>query len=266
MSEKKIGFIGCGNMAKAIIGGILRKGFGGILNVYDTVSDACKAIAADNVVVKNNADEVILDSDIIFLAVKPQHIAGVFENITADFSQKLFVTILAGVSTEYIRLLAKNNDLKVIRAMPNTPLLVGEGATALCKTDNVSDEEFEYVFNIFSGSGIATKISENKMNEIISINGSSPAYLFLFAMAVQEYARSVDISEDTALKLFAQTLIGSAKMMLESGKTPEELKIMVSSPGGTTLAALGVMEERGFPETIKEAMDACTKRAYELGK
>ena len=266
MSEKKIGFIGCGNMAKAIIGSIQRGSFKGIINVFDMNPDACKPVAADNVFFKENADEIITDSDIIFLAVKPQHIADVFGKITANLSGKLFVTILAGVSTSYIRLLAKKDDLKVVRVMPNTPLLVGEGASALCKTDNVTDEEFEVVFNIFSDSGFAVEITEDKMNEIISINGSSPAYLFLFAQAVCEYAKSVCISEDVALKLFSQTLVGSAKMMMESGKTPEELKIMVSSPGGTTLAALDVFRKNSFTDSVKEAMDACTKRAYELGK
>lgn len=261
-----IGFIGCGNMAQAIIGGILRNKNIPEICVYDVDTEKYKLFNKEYVICLNDMNSVIKKSDYVFLAVKPQHIAGVFEEITADLSGKTVVSILAGVSTEYIRELAKIKDLKVIRIMPNTPLLVGEGASALCCTENVPDAEFNYIFSIFNSSGIAAKITENQMNEIININGSSPAYIFLFTMAVMKYAEQKGINYGTALQLFCQTLIGSAKMMLESGKTPEELKIMVTSPGGTTLAALNVFEDCGFVDIILKAFEACVKRAEELGK
>lgn len=261
----RLGFIGYGNMAGAIIGGVISSGYKEKISVFDTNKDKYQNLP-QNIVGKNTANDVIEESDYIVLAVKPQHITAVFDSITADLSNKIFVTILAGVSTAYIRELAKMPNLKVVRAMPNTPLLVGKGATALCKTDNVTVDEFEFAKILFSNSGVAIELSEDKMNSVIAINGSSPAYIFLFAMAVQNYAKQVGLDENDALKLFCQTLSGSADMMLKSGKTPEELKIMVSSPGGTTLAALDVFEKNNFTSTVIDAMDACTKRAGELGK
>lgn len=261
-----IGFIGCGNMAQAIIGGILRNDEIPKIYVYDVDKEKYKLFNKEYITCLNDIDSVIKNSDYVFLAVKPQHIQGVFETITTDLNKKVIVSILAGVSSAYLRELAKIQDLRVIRIMPNTPLLVGEGASALCRTDNVSDSEFSYIYSIFENSGVAAKISESKMNEIININGSSPAYVFLFTMAVMKYAEKKGIDYNAALNLFCQTLIGSAKMMLESGKTPEELKVMVTSPGGTTLAALNVFEQRNFVDIILEAFEACVKRAEELGK
>ncbi len=265
MSEK-VGFIGCGNMAQAIIGGMLRNETIPQINVFDVDSDKYKLFNKEYITCFYDIDSVINESDYVFLAVKPQHIQSVFEQINTDLSDKIIISILAGVSSSYIRELAEIQDLRVIRVMPNTPLLVGEGATALCCTDNVSDKDFEFIYQIFNSSGMVAKITESQMNDIININGSSPAYIFLFTMAVMKYAENKGIDYDTALKLFCQTLMGSAQMMLKSGNTPEELKIMVTSPGGTTLAALNVFEEKGFVDIILEAFEACTKRAEELGK
>ncbi len=264
--DKKIGFIGCGNMAQAIIGGIIRSKAVNIINVFDVDSNKYNVFNSRVIIPAMSIDDVITNSDYIFLAVKPQHINSVFDGINADLSNKTFVSILAGVSINYIRELANLQDLKVIRVMPNTPLLVGEGATALCCSNNVSDSEFEFIKSIFSTSGVVSVISESQMNSIININGSTPAYIFLFTMAVMEYAKKKHIDEKTALELFCQTLKGSAQMMLDSGKTPEELKVMVTSPGGTTLEALKVFEEKGFVDIILDAMSACERRAEELGK
>ena len=155
---------------------------------------------------------------------------------------------------------------KVVLVMPNTPLLLGEGATALSRSDSVTDEEFELVCNIFGSCGMYAVISKDKMKEIIAINGSSPAFIYLYAQAFVEYAKSVDIDETVARDLFAKSLIGSAKMITDSGKSLDELIEMVSSKGGTTIAGLEKLREGGLPKAVEDCCKACTKRAYELSK
>ena len=150
--------------------------------------------------------------------------------------------------------------------MPNTPLLLGCGATALCPSDNISDEDFDFVKRIFSASGVCQVLPENQMNTVISVNGSSPAYIYLFAKAMRDYAIEQGISESSAMELICSTLKGSAEMLTKSGDDVDTLIRKVSSPGGTTLAALDVLDRGGFYENIKEAMAACTKRAGELGR
>ena len=150
--------------------------------------------------------------------------------------------------------------------MPYTPLLLGCGASALCPCGNVSDEEFEEVRKLFACSGVTERLDESQMNAVISVNGSSPAYIYLFAKAMADYACEQGISTEAAMNLICATLKGSAEMLMRSGDSPDTLIKKVSSPGGTTLAALKVLEERNFYEAIKSAMDACTKRAEELSK
>jgi pyrroline-5-carboxylate reductase len=149
--------------------------------------------------------------------------------------------------------------------MPNTPLLIGIGATALAKCGGVSDEEFDTVKQIFGCSGITAEIPENKMKEIICINSSSPAFIYLFAKSFVDFAEQNDIQREAATVLFSQTLIGAAKMLTDSGYTPDELIKMVTSPGGTTLAGLSAFYDSGLAETVMEACKRCTARAYELG-
>ena len=150
--------------------------------------------------------------------------------------------------------------------MPNTPLLLGEGATALSKVEPASDEEFALVCSIFDACGETAVLPADRMKEIIAINGSSPAFIYLFAKGFIEYAQEQGISAEAAEKLFAKTLIGSAKMITDSGNTIDELIKMVSSPGGTTLAGLDRLYEGNLVQTVKNACESCTKRAYELAE
>ena len=150
--------------------------------------------------------------------------------------------------------------------MPNTPLLLGKGASALCPSDNISDEDKQIVYNMFAGSGVCEYITEEHMNEIISVNGSSPAYIYLFAKAMADYAQECGIDYDKAMNLICATLEGSAKMLKESGDSADTLIKKVSSKGGTTIAALDCLESLGFYDAVKKGMAACTKRAEELGK
>ena len=268
MKKKLVGFIGAGNMASAIIGGIRSAGIyeDSQLFVFDV--NHCKMAEMKKLGLHTaaSAQEMVQVCDIVFLAVKPQNFEEVLTEICSAVTEStLFVTIAAGISTSYIRS-KTTKDCQVIRAMPNTPLLLGLGATALCRTENVPDTVFEEVKKIFETSGIVEIIEERQMNEIISVNGSSPAYVYVFVKALVDGAKAYGIDSDVALRLVAQTLTGSAKMLLESGKTPDELIQMVSSPGGTTLAALNVLEKEGFSATLRRAMDSCTARAEELGR
>lgn len=263
-----LGFIGAGNMAGAIINGILGSDVqpAGRMMVYDINADKRAFFQTKGLLAASSAGELVHACDMIFLAVKPQNFAEVLQEARETVRpEKLFITIAAGISTRYITDMLRCG-CPVVRAMPNTPLLIGKGATALCRSGNVTDEAFALVQSFFAACGTVTTLKEDEMNAVISVNGSSPAYIYLFAKAVVDSAVRQGIEADTALKLFCQTLVGSAGMLLESGSTPEQLIKMVSSPGGTTLKALEVLYGNEFEKTIDQAMLACTRRAEELGK
>lgn len=263
-----VGFVGAGNMAGAIINGILRAGIQPAQDMilYDINEEKRAAFQAKGLRAASSVSEVVADADIVFLAVKPQNFAEVLEQAAKTVTEQTrFVTIAAGISIHYItHTLAC--DCPVIRAMPNTPLLVGKGATALCRSPRVTEEDFAFVRSIFEACGTVEILQEEQINVATSVNGSGPAYVYLFAKAVAESADRQGIPADAALRLFCQTLTGSAEMLLHSGHTPQELIQMVSSPGGTTLKALDVFYDKNFEDIIDEAMLACTHRAEELGK
>ena len=268
MKEKQIGFIGVGNMATAILQGILRSQLyrPDEIAVFDPIEEKRKAFAEQGVLPVESGAQVVEQCRVVVLAVKPQS----FEEVLAEIAPRMtpetvIVSIAAGISTQYI---ARKLGVacKTVRVMPNTPLLLGEGASALSKNENVTDEEFEVILNVFRACGKAAVVPKDKMKEIIAINGSSPAFIYLFAKGFVDYANSVGISADSALELFSQSLIGSAKMLTESGYTIDELIKMVSSPGGTTLAGLDKLYEGKLEDTVKNCCESCTKRAYELSK
>lgn len=263
--KKITGFIGAGNMASAIINGMLKSGAdpNGIL-VFDLDKEKCGAMLAEGIGVAESGASVVEKSDYIVLAVKPQQLQEVLVQVKDSCNEnKIFVSIAAGISIEYIR---KNLGVKCpcVRVMPNTPLLLGCGATAISRSENLCDEDFDAVKSMFENSGITEVIPEDKMNAIISINGSSPAYFYLFARAMQEYAVSQGFDPNMAMRLICATMKGSAEMLINSGDDASTLIKKVSSPGGTTLEALDVFYKSGTEQVIKEAMQACTNRAVEL--
>ena len=266
-----VGFIGAGNMGFAIIKGIadssLSNALGDIsLYAYDLKKEMLERLRPFGVNICPDENELIKKCDYIFLAVKPQQLDELLDKSGKSFTaDKVIISICAGITAEYIcsKTLA---EAKVVLAMPNTPLLLGEGATAISRNDKVSDEEFSFVENIFASCGLAAVIPQDKMKEIIAVNGSSPAFIYLFAKAFTDYAASQGIEEDTAKELFAQSLIGSAKMITDSGYTIDELIKMVSSPGGTTLAGLEELYGGKMTDTVRKACESCTRRAYELSK
>ncbi len=261
----KIGFIGAGNMATAIIGGLVRSNFNKKdIFVYDVFAEKLSIFAEMGLSVSDSALSLTEEADIIVLAVKPQQYGEVIEGIApAATMDKTFVSIAAGITVDFVRR-KLGISAPVVRVMPNTPLLLGKGATALSPSDNVSDEVFEIVKDMFECSGVVELLPESLMNAIISVNGSSPAYIYLFAKAVCDSAEAQGIDRDVAMKLFAAVLEGSAEMLRSSGDDPDTLIAKVSSKGGTTIAALERLYAHGFEDAIDDAMKACTKRAEEL--
>ena len=268
MNEKRVGFIGAGNMATAIVNGIIsaKAKSPEDIRIFDLDKSKVDLMTAKGVLSCENGAKLVEESDIIVLAVKPQNYDEVLSGIAgAATDDKVFVTIAAGISIEYVRR-GLGKSCPMVRVMPNTPLLLGKGATAVCRSENISDEDFSEVYEMFALSGDVVILPESQMNEIIAVNGSSPAYIYLFAKSMVDYAVSVGIDEATALKLVCKTFEGSAEMLRSSGDTPEKLIEKVCSKGGTTIEAMNVLRERNVPDAIIAAMKACTKRAEELGK
>lgn len=265
---KNIGFIGAGNMATAIINGLISNKAveAENVNIFDLDKEKLNLMKQKGINTLVNSKEVVKNSDIIVLAVKPQNYSEVLQELKEVVNEsKIFVSIAAGISISYVR-----NELScncpMVRVMPNTPLLLGKGATALCPSENISADDFETIKNMFALSGTVEVFTEDHMNEIISVNGSSPAYIYLFAKVMADYAKSCNIDYDKAMNLICATLEGSAEMLRSSGDSAETLIEKVSSKGGTTIAALNKLREYKFEEAITQAMKACTDRAEELGK
>lgn len=262
---KKIGFIGAGNMASAIMGGIVRAELEARLLACDPDSEKLAALQSTcGVQPKPSIAALLLEADYVFLAVKPQNFPEVLAEAKGLLRpETIVVSIAAGITSAAIRR-SLACEAKIVRAMPNTPLLLGCGATALSRGEGVSDEAFSFVRRIFDSAGMTAVIPEEKMNEIIPINGSSPAFIYLYAQYFISYGKSQGIDESTCLKLFAQTLVGSAKMLTDSGRGVDELIAMVSSKGGTTIAGLEGLREKGLEAAVREACERSVRRAYEL--
>ncbi len=266
MYGMKLGFIGTGNMALAIIGGVLKKRLisaGDIMGADPLAASRDKAKETFGIRVTADNIEAVKFADILFLSVKPQYYESVITGIRdAADERQLIVTIAPGKSLVFVeKVFAKN--MKIIRVMPNTPALVGEGMSALCPNRRVTDEELKYVRDIFESFGKAEIIPEKLMDVAVSVSGSSPAYVFMMIEAMADAAVSGGMPRTQAYEFAAQAVMGSAKMVLETGKHPGELKDMVCSPAGTTVEAVRELERRGFRSAIIEAMKVCEKKAKE---
>ena len=262
----KIGFIGAGNMASAIANGIISSKLisAGNIFLYDKNESQYKKFPSECKAASNIA-EICNTSDYIFLSVKPQNIKDVLSDIKlSDTKDKVFVSICAGITIESIeRVLGR---CKTIRTMPNTPMLLGLGVTALCKNELVSDEEFMFVTSLFSSSGDTIELKEEEINAITAVTSSSPAYVYTFIKGMLEGAKRLGLEYDNMLDVICKTIIGSVHMVMTKEKSVDDLIRMVKSPNGTTERALNVFDENNFTKTIEEAMIACSNRAEELAK
>lgn len=261
----KLGFIGVGNMGGAIIRGINGKLGNTAVFAYDKNADKLADLRNYGATASGSIADIAHKCDYLLIAVKPQQLDEVLAEVKHAGNENLvIISICAGISAEYIRE-RTFPKAKVVLVMPNTPMMLGAGASAMSCDDSVSDKEFAFARKVIGSCGITEVIPEDKMKEVIAINGSSPAFIYVYALGFVQYAEKVGIPRDAALRLFAQSLIGSAKMLTESGMPIEELIKQVSSPGGTTIAGLEKLSEGGLTAAVINACEACTKRAYELG-
>ncbi len=262
-----LGVIGAGNMAGAILNGILTSGLMEPSQIYvsNRHGEKLEPWKAKGLFTTTDNREVARQANLLLLAVKPQILKDVLPEISGLASGKCVISIAAGISSSYLK--KELPGCHVVAAMPNTPLLLGKGATAIAlRPIDVPQEEYDEVVRIFSAAGAVAFVEEAQLNAIIPVNGSSPAFFFRMAEIMVELAKERGIDEKMALTLTARTMEGAAAMLLDSGKTPTELTKQVCSPGGTTLAALTAFEEGGFEQMLREAFDRCIHRAEELGR
>ncbi|MBQ7794275.1 MAG: pyrroline-5-carboxylate reductase [Clostridia bacterium] len=276
--SKSIGFIGAGNMGGAIIGGISGKGLYDEIRIFDKDTAKAGAVAA-----KYGASACSLEqtasADVVLLAVKPNVLINVLRDIESIIRDDvILISIAAGqnlymiddeLQKEYQIHLTRypaRYGIKVMRAMPNTPALVGEGMTALSPNWNLEKdkEAIAEVVKIFECLGRVEIVPESLMDAVTGVSGSSPAYVFMFIEALADAAVKAGMPRDKSYIFAAQSVLGAAKMVLETGRHPAELKDMVCSPNGTTIEAVKVLEEKGFRAAVMDAVDACVKKSESM--
>ena len=268
MSSTKLAFIGGGNMAEALIKGVLAAGDIGKSDI--TVSEplaARRTYLSDThgVTVVDDNKKALKGAALVILAVKPQVIDTVLKEIQDDVVDgQVVVSIAAGVGIERIQshLYA---DSKIVRAMPNAPAMVGEGACALSPGPGVTPEELESVQGIFAATGSVVVVAEEQMDAVTALSGSGPAYVFIMIEALADGGVKMGLTRKAATTLAAQTVLGAARMVIDTGTHPAKLKDLVTSPGGTTSAGLHVLEKSGLRGALTGAVEAAAKRARELG-
>lgn len=263
----KIGFIGLGNMATAMIAGVIQKE---IFKAEDIIgsnrSEGARIRAKEkfHIVTTETNIEVAEKAEIIVLSIKPQFYQTVIEEIKDSVSQgKIVISIAPGKTLQWLGDLF-GKQMKLVRCMPNTPALIGEGCTGVCYNNQITEAEMERVLTILSGFGKASVVEEHMMDAVVGVSGSSPAYVFMFIEAMADAAVAEGLPRKQAYEFAAQSVLGSAKMVLETGKHPAELKDMVCSPGGTTIQAVRVLEEKGLRSAVIEAMEACIEKSRNM--
>lgn len=266
---QRIAFIGAGNMANALIRALVRS----------SVVPAAQIIAADpdterlaalkselGIRVLGDNREAAREADIVVLATKPQIFPKLLPELSEAVSDEtLVISIAAGISTQVIEQ-ALPAGVRVIRTMPNTPALVGAGATAIAAGTHATSEDLSTAQTLFQSVGTVVKLAETDIDAVTGLSGSGPAYVFAMVEALRDAGVDVGLSEETAAKLAAQTVYGAAKLLVESGESPEALREKVTSPGGTTAAGLQALSKADFAQAVLAAIRAATARSLELGR
>lgn len=263
----KLGVIGLGNMASAMIGGIISAGIIAPGNIFGSdYSKEQASMIAEKYGISSGTDnlQTVRDADYIIMAVKPQVYDTVLSQIKDYVNpNQVLISIAPGKTLTYLEnSLCK--EQKIVRLMPNTPALVGEGCTGVCSNSNVNDDEFEFVMELLNSFGKAYKVNESQMDAVVSVSGSSPAYVFMLIDAMADGAVAEGLDRKTAINMAAQAVLGSAKMVLETGKHPAVLKDMVCSPAGTTIDAVASLEQNGFKGSITKAMKICADKSRSM--
>ncbi|GLQ00207.1 pyrroline-5-carboxylate reductase [Methylophaga thalassica] len=270
MKQCTIAFIGGGNMARSLIGGLISNQFTAEnIHVSDANTEALDNLASRyNVKTFTDNLAAIADADVIILAVKPQQLQSVIRQIAPAWQQdKLLISIAAGIRLNDISRWLDFEGAAIVRAMPNTPSLVQAGATALCANDYVTSAQHELAESMLRAVGLALWISDEKqMDAVTALSGSGPAYFFLVLEALQTAGMELGLPEETARLLALETSFGAAKMALESDESACVLRQRVTSPGGTTERALDVFEQGDLRGLFKQALTAAAQRADELAE
>ena len=260
----KIGFIGAGNMGGAMMRGIVASGKANSADIIasDKNENALELLKSElDIAITTDNKAVVSFADIIFLSIKPQFYESVISEIKSVVTkEKLIVTIAPGKTLEWLKT-QFGKSVKIIRTMPNTPAMVGEGMMGMCPNELIEEDDLDIVKDICSGFSKTEVVSENLMDVVTAVSGSSPAYVFMFIESMADAAVADGMARAAAYKFAAQAVLGSAKMVLDTGKHPGELKDMVCSPGGTTIEAVRVLEEKGMRSAVFEAMKACVKKS-----
>jgi pyrroline-5-carboxylate reductase len=265
MNYKRLGVIGGGNMAQAILRGAI--------NTVIWPDEICVSnphlqnlglLRNQGVKVTTDNRESAAFGDVVLLAVKPQILESVLDEIEDLLVKKTVVSIAAGYSQDWLR--QRLPQSYIICAMPNLPLTLGKGATAITPMDGVPRDAYRFASSLFIRSGGTFILPADKMNDVIPVNGSSPAFFFRLVELMAQEAEHYGIQKDMAVMMAAQSMAGAAEMLMKCGKTPEQLTQDVCSPGGTTIAALSAFDEMGLDQMVHEAFCRCIQRAGELGK
>ena len=265
----KLGIIGVGNMGGAILKGYSKVTSSDIV-IYDADQEKLSEAANETgAFATKDLTELVELADVILVALKP----NIFDTVIPQIAEianvapasKVIVSIAAGISIKYLQRIL-GPESKVIRVMPNTPAMVGEGMAALSASDSVDVEELKEVTEIFKVLGKAERIDESLMDAVVGISGSSPAYAYMYIQALMECGIKNGMSPESARSFAAQATLGAAKMVLENDISPEQLRINVCSPGGTTIEAVNSLQENKFSETIETAMDAAITKSKEMTK
>ena len=265
---KKLGFVGAGNMARALIKGVIASGLyrPSDLWVTDTLSEARRLVGRRyGVESARDNRELVRGSEVVLLAVKPQVLPAVLDECRPDVGRQLFVSIAAGVTLRRLEA-GLGSGARVVRVMPNTPALLGKGMSVLAAGRHAKKRDLQLAMKIFREVGDALAVEDERLlDPVTGLSGSGPAYVYRFAEALIAAGIDQGLDEDVASRLVFRTLEGAAAMLCETRMSPKQLREMVSSPGGTTVAGLGVLERTGFPSSVVEAVAAATARSRELG-
>jgi pyrroline-5-carboxylate reductase len=265
LENKKLYVIGCGNMGSALVGGLIRNGIikSSSIQVHDRIKE--KAVKLENELgVKTTMPEKgVQDSDIIVLAIKPQNLSEFADSHKFSLTEKQFVvSVLAGVDIKRLQSCLGSSAV-IIRAMPNTPGMVGKGITAIsCSSHN----GLEVGERLFESIGAVVRVDESLMNAVTALSGSGPAYVFAFIEALIQAGHAQGLDTDAAKQLSVEMLYGAIHLLKETGDDPAALREKVTSPGGTTEAALKVFSQKDFSGIVAEAVSRAVKRAEELAK
>jgi pyrroline-5-carboxylate reductase len=268
LQGRRIVFVGAGNMAEALIKGLCRaEGVGPTaIAASDRRADRTKFLAQKyGITAAADNASCVRDADVVVLAVKPQVMGSVLPGLRPHIPKgALVLSVAAGITTNTIESMLEPES-RVVRSMPNTPAMVGMSATAISGGTHATEDDLEIARAVFEAVGRVVVVDEVHLDAVTGLSGSGPAYIFLIIEALADAGVKVGLSRDIALELAAQTLLGSAHMLLETGEHPGRLKDQVTSPGGTAIAGLHTLEAGGLRTTLINAVEAATRRAKELG-